>query len=38
MGRSVVILALALFPQGVVAHWPAAARLYEAVGITVGAS
>lgn len=37
-GLGALILALALFPQGVVAHWPAAARLYEAVGITVGAS
>jgi len=37
-GLGALILALALFPQGVVAHWPAAARLYEAVGITFGAS
>jgi hypothetical protein len=30
--------ALALFPADVVSHWPAAARLYELVGMTVGAS
>ncbi|HYF07980.1 MAG TPA: zinc-ribbon domain-containing protein [Acetobacteraceae bacterium] len=33
-----VVLTLALFPQGVVARWPAAARLYELVGLTPGVS
>ena len=37
-GLGALILAFALYPEGVVAHWPAAARLYEAVGITFGAS
>ena len=33
-----LIGAFALFPADVVSHWPAAARLYELVGMTVGAS
>lgn len=37
-GLAALVVAFALFPQGVVARWPAAARLYEAVGITIGAS
>jgi predicted Zn finger-like uncharacterized protein len=37
-GLGTLVLAFALWPRGVVAHWPAAARLYEAVGISVGAS
>ncbi len=37
-GIGSLVMAFALFPQGVVARWPAAARLYEAVGISIGAS
>lgn len=37
-GLGTLILLFAFYPQGVVARWPAAARLYEAVGISVGAS
>jgi len=37
-GLGSLVMAFTLYPQGVVARWPAAARLYEVVGITVGAS
>lgn len=37
-GLGSLLMAFLFYPQGVVARWPAAARLYEAVGIAVGAS
>lgn len=37
-GIGSLVVMFAFFPQGVVARWPAAARIYEAVGITIGAS
>lgn len=37
-GLGCLILAFLLWPRGIVALWPAAARIYEAVGMSVGAS
>lgn len=37
-GLGALVLAFALYPEEVVTRWPAAARLYEAVGISLGAS